>query len=56
MFHYVVGVEVSTLFCVTSGFRRDVHEICDHLGFYTASSGKTISHIPFMCYKIRLHV
>ena len=36
-------MHLSTLFYVTSGFCSDVHEICDHLGFYAASSGNPIS-------------
>jgi len=36
-------MHLSTLFCLISGFRSDVHEICDHLVFYTASSGNPIS-------------
>jgi hypothetical protein len=36
------GGHLSNLFCVISGFRRDVHEICDHLGFYATSSGNPI--------------
>jgi len=43
MFSYVEeGGYLSTFCCMISGFRRDVHEICDHLGFDAASSGNPI--------------
>lgn len=37
------GGHLSTFLCVMSGFRRNVHEICDHLESYAASSGNPIS-------------
>jgi len=44
MFNYVDGRgHSSALFCVISGFRSDVHEICDYLGFYAVSIGNPIS-------------
>jgi len=33
---------LSTFFCVISGFRRHVHEVCDHLQSYAAWTGNPI--------------
>lgn len=37
------GGEDIYVICEISGFRHDVHEICDHLGLYAASSSNSIS-------------